>query len=121
MKTAKIIIGIVSIVLFVVIAFQSCAVGLGNALEDNNEGSGGGGIFLAVCMLIAGIVAIATRKSRAGGFVAGGFYALGGLVGIVNVGSYSDLAIWSVLAFIFAVVMFLGSALKKKQNDEPQA
>ena len=44
-------------------------------------------------MLIAGIVGVATRKSKGGGIVAGVFYLLGGLLGIVNYGSFSDLAI----------------------------
>ena len=37
MKTAKLVIGIISMVLFVLVAFQSCAAGLGNALADNGE------------------------------------------------------------------------------------
>ena len=38
MKTAKLVIGIISMVLFVLVAFQSCAAGLGNALADNGAG-----------------------------------------------------------------------------------
>ena len=91
MKTAKLVIGIISMVLFVLVAFQSCAAGLGNALADNGEVSGTSGMLLAFCMLIAGIVGVATRKSKGGGIVAGVFYLLGGLLGIVNYGSFSDL------------------------------
>ena len=61
MKTAKLVIGIISMVLFVLVAFQSCAAGLGNALADNGEVSGTSGMLLAFCMLIAGIVGVATR------------------------------------------------------------
>ena len=113
MKTAKLVIGIISMVLFVLVAFQSCAAGLGNALAD----SGTSGMLLAFCMLIAGIVGVATRKSKGGGIVAGVFYLLGGLLGIVNYGSFSDLAIWSVLCFIFGAVFILGS-LKMKKADK---
>ena len=74
MKTAKLVIGIISIVLFGLILFQSCAAGIGNSLEGNGETSGSSGVFLALCMLIAGIVGIATRKGIAGGFVSGGFF-----------------------------------------------
>ena len=74
MKTAKLVIGIISMVLFVLVAFQSCAAGLGNALADNGEVSGTSGMLLAFCMLIAGIVGVATRKSKGGGIVAGVFY-----------------------------------------------
>lgn len=58
MKTAKLVIGIISMVLFVLVAFQSCAAGLGNALADNGEVSGTSGMLLAFCMLIAGIVGV---------------------------------------------------------------
>jgi len=60
---------------------------------------------------------VATRKSKGGGIVAGVFYLLGGLLGIVNYGSFSDLAIWSVLCFIFGAVFILGS-LKMKKADK---
>lgn len=115
MKTTRLIIGIVSIVLFVVVSLQSCAVGVGNALTESGEVSGTAGFLLAVCMLIAGIVGICCRKLRAGSIVAGCFYALGGLLGIANVGSYSDLMIWSVLSFLFAVV-FIITAIAQKSS-----
>lgn len=113
MKTSRLVIGIISIVLFVVVSFQSCAVGVGNTLADNGEVSGSAGFLLAVCMLIAGIVGICCRRLRAGTIAAGVFYALGGLIGIANSGSYSDLVIWSVLSFIFAAVFILTGILQK--------
>lgn len=119
MKTARLIIGIISMVLFLVIVFQSCAAGIGNVLTDNGESSGSAGVFVALCMLIAGIVGVCTRTTVAGGFVCGGFYAIGGLIGITNYGSYSDLLIWSVLCFIFAVVFIIGSIMTKR-TDTPK-
>ena len=120
MKTARVIIGIISIVLVVVVLFQSCAAGISNAIEDNGETSGSSGVFLAILMLIAGIISIATRKSAVGGIIAGAFYALGGLSGISNYGSYSDLKIWAVMNFIFAAICIIGSIITKpkKHKDE---
>lgn len=121
MKTTKLIIGIVSIVLFVLVSMQSCAAGLGNSLSGNGEISGTAGLMLAFCMLIAGIVGICTRNgSKAGGIVAGVFYLLGGLIGIANYGSYADLQIWSILCFIFGLVFIVGSLRAKKnvKNNE---
>ncbi len=115
MKTARLVIGIISMVLFVLITFQSCAAGVANTLSDNGEVSGSAGFFLAICMLVAGIIAVAARKSKTGSIVAGGFYAFGGLVGIVNAGSYSDLVIWSILSFIFATV-FIATGVTQKQK-----
>ncbi len=126
MKTAKLVIGIISIVLFLIITFQSCAAGIGNAIEGNGESSGSAGFFVAVCMLVAGIVGICTRKYFGGGIVSGCFYAFGGLVGITNYGSYSDLMIWSILSFVFALVFIVGNILTKKKTaseatvDTPQ-
>lgn len=58
MKTAKLVIGILSMVLFLVIVLQSCIVGVGNVLVENDEISGSAGVFLAICMLVAGIVGL---------------------------------------------------------------
>ncbi len=115
MKTSRLVIGIISCVLFVIISFQSCAAGVGNALEENGEVSGSAGFILAVCMLVAGIVGICCRKLKTGTIVAGVFYALGGLTGITNFGSYADLQIWSVLSFIFSVV-FIATGIMQKQK-----
>ena len=117
MKTSRLVIGIVSIVLFMVVTFQSCAAGIGNALEGNEEVSGTAGFLLAVCMLIAGIVGICCRKIKSGSIVAGCFYAIGGLIGIANVGSYSDLQIWSILSFIFAAVFVITGIVQKEKLD----
>lgn len=115
MKTCRLIIGIISCVLFLLISLQSCAAGLGNALQENGESSGSAGFMLALCMLVAGILGIACRKLKVGSIVAGCFYAFGGLIGITNVGSYSDLQIWSILSFIFAIV-FIATGIKQKEK-----
>ncbi len=116
MKTARMVIGIISIVLFCIISMQSCAAGIGNAIEGNGEVSGSAGLLLSVCMLVAGIVGICCRKLKAGTIVAGCFYAFGGLVGIANVGSYADLQIWSILSFIFAAVFIIGAIRQKEKK-----
>lgn len=117
MKTTRMIIGIISIVLFILVSLQSCAAGVGNALQSNGEVSGSAGLILSICMLIAGIVGIAARASKGGAIVAGCFYAFGGLVGVVNVGSYADLMVWSVLSFVFAAVFIIGAIMQKKKTE----
>lgn len=117
MKTAKLIIGIVSMVLSVVVMFQSCAAGVVEAIEDSDGSSGGAGMILAFCFLIAGIVGVVTRNSKGGGITTGVFYAIGGLVGVANIGVFGDLMIWSVLSFVFATVYIIGS-LKMPKTPE---
>ena len=67
MKTWKLVSGILSIILFALVAFQSCAAGMSNALEENGEVSGSAGIIVAVLLLTGGIVSVATRKSSGKG------------------------------------------------------
>jgi hypothetical protein len=116
MKTAKLIIGIVSIVLTSVILFQSCAASIGDALIDEGGTSGSAGMFVAILMLIAGIVAIAARSSKGGGIVCLILYALAGIIGVTSKGIFTDLVIWGVLCLIFAVVFLIATITHKKQE-----
>lgn len=113
-ETAKLVIGIISIVLFLIIALQSCVAGFGNALAQNGEISGSAGFMLALFMLIAGIVALATRKKNSGNIACFALYLIGGLVGIANAGTYKDLNVWAVLCFIFGALFLVFFILDKK-------
>lgn len=120
MKTWKLVSGILSIILFVLVTLQSCAVGLGNAISENGEVSGSGGVIVAVMMLAGGIVSIATRtgKGKGGDIALIVLYGLGALTGFTLAGSYSDLRIWAfwcLVCLIFAVISIAGSK-KKVQN-----
>ena len=117
MKTAKLIIGIASILLTFVILFQSCAASVGDALKNEGGTSGGTGVFVAILMLIAGIVAITARKSKGGGIVCAFFYAIAGIIGLAAHGIYKDLIVWGVLCLIFAVIFLIATITFKKQNN----
>ena len=58
MKTWKLVSGILCIVLFVVVMFQSCAVGFMNTVEGSEEFSGTAGMIVAFMMLSGGIVSV---------------------------------------------------------------
>lgn len=120
MKTWKLVSGILSIILFVVVAFQSCAAGVANALEENGEISGSAGIFVAIMMLAGGIVSIATRKAKgkAGNIALIVLFGLAALIGFTNYGSYSDLAIWSGWCLINAVLALVAIFTGKKKVEE---
>ena len=117
MQTTRMVVGIISMVLFIIISLQSCVAGVGNALADNGEVSGSSGIILAFCMMIAGIISVAARKTKGGTITALCFYVLGGIIGIANVGTYSDLQVWSVLSFIFAAILLITLFLKDKKQE----
>lgn len=106
MKTWKLVSGILSIVLFALVAFQSCAAGMSNALEENGELSGSAGIIVAVLLLTGGIVSIATRKStgKGGNIALIIIFGLAAVIGFALHGSYSDLTIWAGWCLINAVL-----------------
>src|SRR5690554_4291544 len=101
----KKVIGVISIVLFLLVVLQSCAAGIGNALTGNDEISGTAGLMLAIFMLIAGIISIISKESKGMTITSIVFYAIGGLIGITNAGSYTDLNIWGGLNILFAVLL----------------
>jgi len=115
MKTTKLVIGIFSMVFFIFIVLQSCAAGVANALiGDTEDNSGSGGIFVALFMLIGGIVGVVTRKEVKGGYFAGVAYLLAAIIGFSSLGTFADLVIWSSISLIFAAVFIFSGLLKKK-------
>ena len=116
MKTWKLVSGILSIVAFFMVAFQSCAAGIGNAMAENGEASGSAGIIVAIMILSGGIVSIATRKGGKGGNIALiVLFGIGALFGYVLAGSFSDLNIWATWCLI-NVVLAIVSLVKCKKS-----
>lgn len=116
MKVWKLVSGILSIILFVLVSFQSCAAGLGNALTDNGEISGSAGIIVAILLLTGGIVSVATRKGGKGGNIALiVLFGLGALVGFTMAGSYTDLSIWAGWCVINVILAIIALVLPPKE------
>ena len=115
MKTWKLVSGILSIVAFFMVAFQSCAAGIGNAMAENGEVRGSAGIIVAIMILSGGIVSIVTRKGGKGGNIALiVLFGIGALFGYVLAGSFSDLNIWATWCLI-NVVLAIVSLIKCKK------
>ena len=115
MKNWKLVSGILSIVLFVIVAFQSCAAGMANTLGETGEIGGSGGILLAILMLAGGIVSIVTRKGGKGGNIALiVLFGLGALFGFATDGSFSDLNIWASWCALNAVIAIIALVKGKK-------
>ena len=106
MKTFKLVGGILTIILSVLITLQSCAAGISNALDGNGEIGGTAGLFLAIMMMTGGIVMIASRGSekRGGAIACMILFVLGAAVGAFGAGSYTDLNIWAVISLIFGII-----------------
>ena len=120
MKTWKLVSGILSIIIFLIVGFQSCAAGTVNALENNGGISGSVGFLCGILILAGGIVSIAVRKSKGkGGNIALiVLFGLAALIGFAGYGNYSDLMIWSAWALINAVLAIVSIVLNKKETDQ---
>ncbi len=123
MKTTKLVLGILTIVISCFVLFQSCAAGAANALKDNGESSGTGGAFVALLMLAGGITMIASRKNTAkGGSIAGVIiFAIAAIIGFTTAGSvFKDLIVWAVVCAILAAINLLAVFRCKKNDDEQE-
>ena len=124
MKTSKLVLGILSIIISVFVFLQSMAAGLLNAMTENGEVSGSGGLLVSMLMLAGGIVMIATRKAeKKGGSIAGlVLYLLAALLGFSTAGSYKDLNIWAGVCLLLAGLNLIALIqIGKKQKNEIKA
>ena len=114
MKTAKLIIGIISIVTFVLILVSSCGVGISGGISNDDAWavSGVAGIILAFIVLISGIVGVATRKSRGAGIVTGVFYIAGAILGFATFDAETILVFWAWLSLLSGIGFFISSIFK---------
>lgn len=113
-KTWKLVSGILSIILFVIVSLQSCAAGVANTLEENGEVGGSAGVIVSIMLLTGGIVSIATRNStkRGGNIALIILFGIGALFGFLMAGSFGDLYIWAawcLINVIFAIISIIKS------------
>ena len=115
--TTKLILGIISIVLFVIIAFQSCVAGVGNALSNNGEVGGATGFIVALFLLVSGIIAVVARNSekKTPWIIAAILLWLNYFFAKMLSGSYKDLVVWGFISFAFGV-FYLFSAVRTKKG-----
>ena len=120
MKTWRLISGILSIVLSLVILLQSCAVGMLEAMGADGSDSASGLLLIA-----AGIVAIVTRNGSRGGSIAlVVLYAVAAVIGF-SATVYADLIVWAVWCCVCAVAALVSLLRRRKHGkdvppDEPQ-
>lgn len=120
MRIWKLVSGIISIVVFIIITFQSCATSVYNVLDDNtSDTSAGAGIFVAFVLLVAGIVSASLSKatSRGADIALMLIFGLAALIGFTNLGTFSDLEVWSWWAAICSGVAAISMCLPRKKNE----
>lgn len=119
MKVWKLVSGIISCVAFIIIVFQSCTTGVLNVIEGNDaDTSAGGGIWVAFILLIAGITSACVwkDKSRWADFALIFLFGLAALVGFDNLGTFTDLEVWSWWAAICAGMAFISMCLPRRKE-----
>ena len=104
-RLARTVIGILSLVAFIFVMFQSCAANVVNAMEANTaDASAGGGTLLAFILLIAGITTALGRDNAKATLVAAITYEVGAIIGFASLGTYGDLVFWSIIAVLFGAL-----------------
>lgn len=119
MRVWKLVSGILSIILFVIVMFQSCAAGLANTISNNKELSGSAGIIVSIMMLSGGIVSIATRNSKGKGanIALIVLFGIGALTGLSqNPTIFKDLLVWGGWCAINAALALV-SLIKGNKSD----
>ena len=113
MATWKLVSGIISIILTILVLFQSCAAGVGGALAEIGGGkesfAGSAGMIVALLMMTGGITSIATRNSENnnGNKALIGLFGLATLICLASMGGiYKDLIVWGVWCAINAGMAF---------------
>lgn len=108
----KLVIGIFSIILFVLVMLQACAVtSVGVFVSEETAASGLIGVMVAFLMLAAGIVGITTRTKPKGGLVASAMWFIAAFMGFAASSVYGDMSVWGFLALVFGIVYFVSTFL----------
>lgn len=118
MKTTKLVVGILMIVVAFFISIQSVMAGMSEAYINSNGHAGVAGLIVAILYLASGIVYIVARnKDSLGPDIASMIMMLvAWSLGIINAGIYKDLIIWSWLAFIIGIVFFAWHKLEDSRK-----
>ncbi len=123
MKSTKTVIAILTIILAPLAFLQSCAVSIGDAINETETDSPAVGVFASFIFLLAGIAGLATKKYRTGNIITGVLFLLTALsvFGTYDqiVENFPDLIAYGWLSLIAAIVYFIPS--KEKAETEKSA
>lgn len=109
LNTAKLVLGILSLVMFLFVGFQSCSASLLTQLGQSSDLGGSAGSLLAVILLVCGILGIAGRRNRKATLTAGILYIVGGVLALPNAQIYKDLILWGIVSIAFGVVFVISA------------
>lgn len=120
MKIWKLVSGILSIILSVVVGLQSCSVIMAETLSKSDQNAGGSGFWVGVMMLAFGIVNVATSGAKGkGGSVAVMIVSLFGVIfsfSTFKQGGYPDIVIWGGWCGIVCILALVDLCLPKRKS-----
>ncbi len=120
MKTAKLVVGILTVVFSVIVLFQSCAAGLGDAIQNEGGTSGGSGLLVGFLMIAGGVVDIAARRSKGGAIACAVIFGLAAVLGLTATGIFADLKIWGGWCLVLCAVNGISIFMQFKAPAAPK-
>jgi len=115
-KYMRLIMGIITVGISGFIAWQYNIVEFVNNYIQAGVIGRSAGLLFAVCMFVAGLLAMLFRKRKLGTIISACFYNFGGAICILNFGVYPALMIWYILSFTFGLIFTLTAIW---QNGDP--
>ena len=108
-STARLVLGIISMVLFLIAFGEACEVDEFYTMIGSDDAEGAMGIVFSFLLLAAGIVGVCSRNSErcTGAFTAGGLYLGGALFTIGTGETFPDLPIFGIISFAFGIVFII--------------
>ena len=107
MGTWKLVSGILSLALAMIVLFQSCAAGAVGTFDNDLAMAGVSGLFVGILMIAAGVVSIAARKSRGGNIAIIAISVVGMIIGFGMHGVYEDLIVWTCWLVVLAILALI--------------
>jgi len=107
---------ILSLMLMLVVGFQSCAVSVGDSVLGEPAKTQGGaiGILMALLFLVGGAFALGFPLVSLAAFLVAGMFGI--TAGSTT--SFSDLSVWGWISLALAVLSFFGWREKRKRRTE---
>lgn len=107
---------ILSLILMLLVGFQSCAVTIGDSILGEPAKTQGGaiGILMALLFLVGGAFALGFPLVSLVAFVLAGVFGIAGGAST----SFGDLAVWGWISLVLAVLSFFGWREKRKRRAE---
>lgn len=120
MSVWKLVSGILSMILSVIVLLQSCAVGLASSLARSDDLAGSYGLIVSILILAGGIVNVATSRSlgKGGSIASMILFSLGAMSALKGFSYkvYGDLIVWGAWCVICGILALVDVCVSPKKS-----